>query len=168
MLRSCSGIRVPSQFNCKLFFPNNEKPAIWSSDPLENYGFDEEQFSFFADGVSLELSEDATSYTIKSASNENSLVNLKYTKAAPGFVGGKDGKSNYGTDPKAPWGYMYHAFWPRCNVEGSIITKEGEIDFKGRGTFIHALQGMKRSRFSSRNPFSANISSHFLMTGPES
>ena len=38
---------------------------------------------------------------------------------------------------------MRHAFWPRCQVQGSIITKTGEIDFKGRGLFIHALQGMK-------------------------
>lgn len=153
-----AGLRVTSQFNCKLFYPNNAKPAIWSSDPLENYGFDEDQFSFFADGVSLELSEDATSYTIKSASNENSLVNLKYTKAAPGVVGGKDGKSNYGTDPENPWGYMYHAFWPRCNVEGSVITKDGEIDFKGRGTFIHALQGMKPQHAAARWNF-ANFDS---------
>ncbi|KAH7116044.1 oxidative stress survival, Svf1-like protein [Dendryphion nanum] len=150
-----AGIRVTTQFNCKVFFPNNEKPILWSSDPLENYGFDEEQYSFFADGVSLELSEDGTSYTIKSASNENSLVNLKYTRAAPGFVGGKDGKSNYGTDPKAPWGTMYHQFWPRCNIEGSIITKEGEIDLKGKGTFIHALQGMKPHHAAARWNFAS-------------
>jgi hypothetical protein len=137
------GLRITCQFNCKVFYPNNEKPALWSSDPLENYGFDEEQHSFFADGVSLELSEDGSFYTIKSASNENSLVNVKFSKAAPGFMGGKNGTSNYGTDPKNPWGSMRHAFWPRCNVEGTIITKEGDIDIKGRGFFSFALQGMK-------------------------
>ncbi|KAF2265860.1 oxidative stress survival, Svf1-like protein [Lojkania enalia] len=153
-----AGLRITCQFNCKVFYPNNEKPALWSSDPLENYGFDEEQFSFYADGVSVELSEDGSSYTIKSATNDNSLVNVKFTKAAPGFVGGKNGTSNFGTDPKNPWGSMHHAFWPRCNIEGAIITKEGEIDVKGRGLFIHALQGMKPHHAAARWNF-ANFQS---------
>lgn len=131
------------QFNCKLFYPGNAKPALWASDPLSNYGFDEEQHSFFADGVSIELSGDGSAYTIKSAVNEGSLVNVKITRTAPGFMGGKDGTTNYGTDPKAPWGSMHHHFWPRCSVEGSIITKAGEVDVKGRAMLSHALQGMK-------------------------
>jgi hypothetical protein len=138
-----SGIRVTVQFSCKLFYPNNEKPALWNTDPLSNYGFDEEQHSFFADGVSIELSEDGDFYTIKSAVNENSMVNVKFARTAPGFMGGRDGTSNYGTDPKAPWGSMHHHFWPRARVEGSIITKEGEVSVNGRGMFSHALQGMK-------------------------
>jgi hypothetical protein len=116
---------------------------LWASDPLSNYGFDEEQYSFFADGVSVELSEDGSTYTIKAAVNDNSLVNVKLVRSAPGFMGGKDGTSNYGTDPKAPWGSMHHHFWPRANVEGTIITKDGEVNVKGRGMFSHALQGMK-------------------------
>jgi hypothetical protein len=136
-------MKITVQFNTKIFYPGSDKPALWSSDPLENYGFDEDQFSFFADGVSVELSADGSYYTIKSAVNETSLVDLKFKKAAPSWVGGKNGISNYGTDPKAPWGSMRHAFWPRCTVEGRIITKEGEIDVKGRGFFSHALQGMK-------------------------
>jgi hypothetical protein len=138
-----SGIRVTVQFSCRLFYPNNEKPGLWATNPLSNYGFDEEQHSFFADGVSIELSEDGSFYTIKAAVNENSMVNVKFSRAAPGFMGGKNGTSNYGTDPKAPWGSMHHHFWPRANVEGSIITKEGEISVNGRGMFSHAVQGMK-------------------------
>ncbi|KAF2708918.1 survival factor 1 [Pleomassaria siparia CBS 279.74] len=145
-----AGMKVTVQFNTKIFYPDSEKPALWSSDPLENYGFDEGQFSFFADGVSLELSEDGSFYTIKSASNENSLVNLKFSKVAPSFVGGKNGITTYGTDPKAPWGSMRHAFWPRCSVEGTIITKDGDIDVKGRGFFSHALQGMKPHHAAAR------------------
>ncbi|KAH8728823.1 oxidative stress survival, Svf1-like protein [Phaeosphaeriaceae sp. PMI808] len=147
---SIAGLRVTVQFNCRIFYPNNEKPCIWSSDPLSNYGFDEEQHSFFADGVSIELSEDGSFYTIKSAVNENSMVNAKFTRAAPGFMGGKTGTSNYGTDPKAPWGSMHHHFWPRTTVEGSIITKDGEINVKGRGMFSHALQGMKPHHAAAR------------------
>ena len=38
---------------------------------------------------------------------------------------------------------MRHRFWPRCQAEGSIITEAGEVDFKGKAFFVHALQGMK-------------------------
>ncbi|KAH6882783.1 putative cell survival pathways protein [Alternaria novae-zelandiae] len=145
-----AGLRVTVQFNCKLFYPNNEKPFLWASDPVSNYGFDEDQHSFYADGVSIELSEDGSAYTIKAAVNDNSMVNVKFTRTAPGFMGGKDGTTNYGTDPKAPWGSMHHHFWPRCSVEGSIITKEGEVDVKGRGMLSHALQGMKPHHAAAR------------------
>jgi len=75
--------------------------------------------------------------------NQKSIVNLTVKRVAPGFQVGNDGKTYYGTDPSAPWGSMRHAFWPRNTVEGTIVTKEGPIDFKGRALFIHALQGMK-------------------------
>jgi hypothetical protein len=91
----------------------------------------------------LTLNEDGNSYSIKSAVNENSIVNLTVTRVTPGFLVGKDGKSYFGTDPENPWGSMRHAFWPRCKVEGSIISEEKEYDFKGRGMFVHALQAMK-------------------------
>ncbi|KAH9882012.1 hypothetical protein J1614_001183 [Plenodomus biglobosus] len=145
-----AGLRVTVQFNVKLFYPNNEKPFLWVSDPVSNYGFDEEQHSFFADGVSVELSEDGNAYSIKAAVNEKSLVNVKFTRTAPGYMAGKDGTTNYGTDPKAPWGSMHHHFWPRCSVEGTLITKEGEISMKGRGMLSHALQGMKPHHAASR------------------
>ena len=138
-----SGIRTTCQFNTKIFYPDGKTPNLWSSDALENYGFDDPQLSFYADGCAVNLNEDATSYSIKSATNEASIVNLIVEQKAPGFQVGKDGKSYFGTDHNNPWGTMRHAFWPRCSVEGSIITKAGEVDFKGRGFFVHALQGMK-------------------------
>lgn len=78
------------------------------------------------------------------------VVNLTIRKAAPGFVSGKDGKTLYGTDLSNPWGAMRHAFWPRCVTEGTIVTAEGPIDFKGKGLFIHALQGMKPHHAAAR------------------
>ena len=138
-----SGIHTTCQWNTKIFYPDSKTPALWSSDPLENYDFDPEKLSFYADGCAITLNEDGTSYAVKSATNEASIVNLTVTRTAPGFHVGKDGKSYFGTDPKHPWGSMRHGFWPRCHVEGSIITKAGEVDFKGRGFFSHALQGMK-------------------------
>jgi Svf1-like N-terminal lipocalin domain len=110
---------------------------------VENYSVDDDKYSFFADGCAVELSEDGRTFTIKSATNEASLVNLKITQVAPGFKAGKDGTSYFGTDMKNPWGSMRHVFWPRCKAEGTITTKDGAIDFTGRALFIHALQGMK-------------------------
>jgi len=138
-----AGIRTTCQFNTKIFYPDGKTPNLWSSDTLENHGFDDAQLCFYADGCAVDLSEDGTYYSIKSATNESSIVNLKVTRKTPGFQVGKDGKSYFGTDPNKPWGSMRHAFWPRCDVEGTIITRAGPVDFKGRAMFIHALQGMK-------------------------
>ena len=99
--------------------------------------------SFHADGCAVTLNPAGDSYTVKSVVNEESIVNLTVTRTTPGFQVGKDGTSYFGTDLSKPWGSMRHAFWPRCRVEGSIITKAGTIDFGGRGFFAHALQGMK-------------------------
>jgi hypothetical protein len=105
--------------------------------------FDEDMLSFGGDNLALTLSEDGTSYSLKAAIHEDTLVNITVTRLTPGFCVGVDGTSHFGTDPENPWGCMRHAFWPRCKVEGTVMTTEKEIDFKGRGLFIHALQGMK-------------------------
>jgi hypothetical protein len=99
--------------------------------------------NFYAKDCAVELSEDGTAYSIKSMTNQQSIVNLTVTRIAPGFQIGKDGKTYFGTDPAAPWGSMRHAFWPRNAVVGTIVTEDGPIDFKGTALFIHALQGMK-------------------------
>ena len=138
-----SGIRTTCQFNSKVFYMDENTPNLWSSDGLSNYDFDDNKHSFYADGCAVTLNENGESYTIKSAVNEASIVNLVVSRVSPGFQAGKDGTTFYGTDPKRPWGSMRHAFWPRCKVQGSIITKAGELDFRGRGFFVHALQGMK-------------------------
>lgn len=93
--------------------------------------------------MAVELSEDGKTYAIKSMTNKKSLVNLTVTRVAPGFQVGRNGKTTFGTDPAQPWGTMRHLFWPRNAVEGSIVTEDGPIDFKGKALFIHALQGMK-------------------------
>ncbi|KAL8837947.1 MAG: hypothetical protein Q9170_002319 [Blastenia crenularia] len=145
-----AGIRTTCQFNTKIFYPDDNTPNLWSSDPLDAYGFDDRRLSFYADGCAITLNEDATSYSVKSATNEASIVNVTVTRTAPGFQVGSDGTSFFGTDPQHPWGSMRHVFWPRCHVEGSIITKGGELDFKGRGLFVHALQGMKPHHAAAR------------------
>ncbi|KAI4122214.1 MAG: hypothetical protein LQ338_005950, partial [Usnochroma carphineum] len=148
-----AGLRTTCQFNTKVFYPDGKTSNLWSSDALEGYGFDNRKLSFYADGCAITLNEDATSYSVKSATNEASIVNITVTRTAPGFQIGSNGKSFFGTDPQHPWGSMRHAFWPHCHVEGSIITKDGDIDFKGRGLFIHALQGMKPHHAAARWKF---------------
>ena len=105
--------------------------------------FDENLFSFGADNLSVTLNEEGDAYTIQSAVNEDSIVHLTFSRTAPGLVVGHDGTTHFGTDPANPWGSMYHSFWPRCQVVGSIKTPNETFDLKGRGQYIHALQGMK-------------------------
>jgi len=98
---------------------------------------------YYATDCALELAEDGESFSIKSMTDDRSIVNLKITRTTPGFQAGKTGKTLFGTDLSNPWGFMRHCFWPRCVAEGTISTKDGPIDFKGRAFLSHALQGMK-------------------------
>jgi hypothetical protein len=98
----------------------------------------------------VELSEDGTYYTIKSMNSQNAIVNLKITRSTPGFQAGSTGTTLYGTDHNNPWGSIRHAFWPRCVSEGTITTKEGPIDLKGKAFFVYALQGMKPHHAAAR------------------
>ena len=136
------GIRTTCQFNTKIIYPEQKNPHLWTSSALDGHGFDDRKVSFYADGCAVTLNEDATSYSVKSAVSEECIVNVTFNRTTPGFHVGLDGNSYFGTDPEHPWGTMRHRFWPRCQVEGSFITKDGEIDLKGRGIFVHALQGM--------------------------
>ncbi|XMA10685.1 hypothetical protein WAI453_003476 [Rhynchosporium graminicola] len=139
-----AGIRKTSQFNCKIYYPKSaNRPNLWSSDQLANVDFSDDENSYYADNLAVELSEDGNTYTIKSLTNQASVVNISVTRTAPAFHVGKDGNSTFGTDPAAPWGTMRHAFWPRATSSGTITTKDGAIDFKGKAVFIHCLQGMK-------------------------
>jgi hypothetical protein len=110
----------------------------------------DDKLNFYADNCAIELSEDGTAYTLKSLTNEKSIVNVTVTRVSPGFQVGNDGYTYFGKDPKAPWGSMRHAFWPRNTVEGTIVTEDGPIDFKGKAVFIHCLQGMKPHHLAAR------------------
>ncbi|EKD20058.1 uncharacterized protein L3040_002264 [Drepanopeziza brunnea f. sp. 'multigermtubi'] len=148
------GLRTTSQFNCKIYYPKKDnKPSLWSSDQLNDVDFSDDMNSFYAQNLAVELSEDGNTYTIKSLTNEASVVNLTVTRKAPGIHVGKDGTSYFGTDPKAPWGKIRHAFWPSAIGSGTITTADGPIDFTGNAIFIHALQGMKPHHAGARWKF---------------
>lgn len=139
----CRGIRTTAQFNSKIFSTTPGKPHQWASDNLKDFHFSKDKQSFKAEHTSMDLSEDGKTYHIKSSVNKHVIVDLKFTQAAPGFVAGKNGTTNYGTEPAKPWGRIRHGFWPVCKVEGIISSKEGPVDFEGRGLYIPAMQGMK-------------------------
>jgi len=137
------GLRTTCQFNSKIFYPDAIKPNLWCSDQLSDIEFSEDKVNFYATDCAIELSEDGTTFVIKSMTNQKAIVNITVTRIAPGFQVGTDGKTYFGTDLENPWGSMRHAFWPSNKVEGTITTEDGPIDFKGKALFIHALQGMK-------------------------
>lgn len=139
-----AGLRTTCQFICKIFYPGQSQPHLWSSTPLSNIEVSEDRTCFYADDCAVELSDDGSFYTIKSINDENAIVNLKVSRVAPGFYAGSSGTTHFGTDLENPWGCMRHTFWPRCVGEGTISTQDGLLDFdKGEAVFIHALQGMK-------------------------
>lgn len=143
LIYSNLGISPTVQFNTQVYYLDGKTPALWHSDTLENWDFGEEKYNFNADAVAVELSEDGTTYTIKSTRNADCTVNLTFTHSVPPFVVGQNGTTLYGTDAAHPWGTMHHTFWPRCKVEGGLVTPTGDISLAGKGMFIHALQGMK-------------------------
>ncbi|EXJ84367.1 hypothetical protein A1O3_05034 [Capronia epimyces CBS 606.96] len=144
------GIHTTAQFNMKIFDHDGPGKHLWCSDPLSDYGFDESQTSFYAENLAFELNEAGDTYTIKSAVNDNCIVNLTVTRTAPGFQLGEDGTSYFGTDPANPWGSMRHAFWPRCTVTGTMQTPSREYKVDGRALYVYALQGMKPHHLAVR------------------
>lgn len=135
------GLHLTTQFNVKVFCPDGK--VVWSAATLIDQGFSENQKDFYAENLSITLSEDGSTYTIKSAADAEVMVNLTIKNVAPGFKVGKDGKTHYGTDRENPWGSMRHIFWPRAKSEGVVIVGEDSIDCAGKAVFIMALQGMK-------------------------
>jgi Svf1-like C-terminal lipocalin-like domain/Svf1-like N-terminal lipocalin domain len=117
---------------------------------LSEVEFSEDKLNFYAKDCAVELSDEGKSYSIKSMTNQKAIVNITLTQNCPGFQVGTDGKTYFGTDLENPWGSMRHTFWPKSKVEGTIMTEDGPIDFKGQGLLSHALQGMKPHHAAAR------------------
>jgi hypothetical protein len=146
---SVAGIRTTCQFNAKITFPS--KPFLWCSTPLNNWDFNETKTAFFADDCAVEIGPDGESWSIKSMNDERAVINMTVHRVAPGIQIGKTGETLFGTDLSKPWGTMRHAFWPRCRGEGTIVTKDGTIDFgDSAGMYVYALQGMKPHHLAAR------------------
>ncbi|KAK0274488.1 putative cell survival pathways protein [Friedmanniomyces endolithicus] len=168
------GVRTTAQFNTKILYPPEQgKPHLWCSDNISNFDFSPDKQDFKSTSCTMTLSSDGQTYHIKSTLNPHSAVDITFTRTSPGFKAGRTGTTTFGTSPDKPWGRMRHLTWPRCRVEGSIMTQSGPVDFAGRGLFNHALQGMKphfaAAKWNFCN-FQSETYSAFLMefTTPES
>lgn len=138
------GVKTTAQFTFRLYnskLGHEDPNCIWTSTALED--FRAEGSNFYANGLSFELSEDNTVYTLKSNVTPESVVELTVTRLVPGVVFGKDGTTLYGDDVENPWGSMRHLFWPRCSVTGSVKLKNDIVAIDGYTMFVMALQGMK-------------------------
>ncbi|RVX70683.1 hypothetical protein B0A52_05333 [Exophiala mesophila] len=144
------GLHTTAQFNSKIFNHDGPGKHLWTSDPLSDYGFDETQTNFYAENVAIELNEAGDTYTIKSAVNEENIVNLTLKRTAPGFQVGVDGTSYYGTDLENPWAHMRHAFWPRGTVSGTMQTRTKTYQIVGSGFLSYAIQGGKPHHLAAR------------------
>lgn len=134
------GVHTTAQFTFRLFHKSNEDDLlVWTSTKLDNFKTD--GANFYADKLSIELHGDE--YVLKSAVNEQSVVNLTMKRLVPGVVFGKDGTTYYGDDIANPWGSMRHLFWPRCSVTGTVETEGKTIPIEGLTMFVMAMQGMK-------------------------
>ncbi|KAK6882244.1 Ceramide-binding protein SVF1 [Candida tropicalis] len=135
------GLTTTAQFTFRLFNPEDDKLNLWTSTKLENFRTD--GYNFHADNLSLEMTDNKI-YTLKSHVCDDSIVEFEMERISDGVIFGDDGMTYYGEDPEQPWGSMRHVFWPRCKINGKIITKEKEyIIDNGLTMFVFALQGMK-------------------------
>lgn len=137
-------MQYTAQFTCRVFNPKVPEENVWTSTSLEDYSTEHDDHrTFSAKGVKVTLSDDNMTYKLKITVNPDTIVDFEITRETPALKIGKDGYTIFGTDTEKPWGTMRHLFWPRCSVNGVILLKGVPLDVKGRGEFIHGLQGMK-------------------------
>lgn len=137
---SVMGIHTNAQFTFRLFHTTGDHENIWTSTKLSDFRI--EASNFYAEGLSIELTENST-YVLKFSANEESNVDLTVVRLVPGVIFGKDGSTIFGDDIKEPWGTVRHLFWPRCSVVGTVVTPKRTFEINGYTMFVMALQGMK-------------------------
>ncbi|CAI4058936.1 hypothetical protein SKDZ_04G5450 [Saccharomyces kudriavzevii ZP591] len=117
------GLHTASQFTFRIFDSKNpEDLNIWTSTKLENFYV--KDANFYADNLSIELSDDGESYHIQSSVCDLSVIDLHIKKLTPGAKVGDDPATYYGNNIDEPWGSMRHVFWPRNACHGSIKVKK--------------------------------------------
>lgn len=124
IIHSCiMGLRTAAQFTFKIYTSNDpEDLNIWTSTKLKNFRIDGP--NFYADGLSLELSEDNSSYHLVSTVCSKSEVDLVIKRLSPGAKCGDDPSTYYGDNVEEPWGSIRHVFWPRNFISGTIKVKK--------------------------------------------
>ncbi|GAV51724.1 hypothetical protein ZYGR_0AF01950 [Zygosaccharomyces rouxii] len=130
------GIHTQAQFTFRVYNTKEGKEGLnlWTSTKLENFRIDGP--NFYADNLSVELSQDNRTYHFKSNVNEKSKVDLTFTRLTPGCKVGEDPSTYYGDNIEEPWGKMRHVFWPRNKVTGKMdlrvpVKQQESEDAKG-------------------------------------
>lgn len=144
-------------------------PSKSSSIILDKRSCKSDQFSITLDPTN------PNKYIIEGKYDDEVQISLNYEKLTEGWKlgGGPQGGMTYfgqlassstglttGVDLKSGGdGYAIHRFWPRCKVEGIMVVNKEVIDLSGsRGTFIHAIQGMRPNLLAAQWNF-ANFQS---------
>ncbi|SCU82877.1 LAMI_0C01222g1_1 [Lachancea mirantina] len=144
------GLHTTAQFTFKVFNAKEPKLNVWTSTKLENFRI--EGPNFYADGLSIEMNEDASQVRFQSQVNKASVVDLTFDRIAPSVKVGEDPTTYYGDDIEQPWGTMRHVFWPRNKCHGTLTLGAEQEDEKiitfaqdapVYSMFVMAIQGMK-------------------------
>lgn len=144
-----------SQFTFLLCKRSDPDFRVWGSHRLENGDVVGDGCNFKADRFCIELNKECSEYHFSGFCSNDIQVDLRFHCVGGGFKIGEDGLSRYGTDKENPWGTMRHIFWPRCEVEGTILVSTHNLlvectRAKTLGLFVMALQGMKPHHAASR------------------
>ncbi|CCE64364.1 hypothetical protein TPHA_0H01580 [Tetrapisispora phaffii CBS 4417] len=117
------GYITQAQFTFRIYDSRNPGNLnLWTSTKLENFKI--EGPNFYADNLSLELNEENTEYHFVSSVNDDSKIDLTFTRLVPGVKVGDNSTTYYGDNIEEPWGTMRHVFWPRNSVVGTIDLKK--------------------------------------------
>lgn len=167
IIHSAVGLWYPQvQMTFKYFNPKTGK-KIWKSVNVTKFAPQTDKRSskaaeFTVNFTTTQTGEDK--YTI--TANLDTDLQLSWSFTRPASIQGwklgsgpKGGFSYFGSNIGSPDGYVIHRFWPVAESEGHIITKGGAIDAKGKGMFVHAIQGMRPNLVAAKWNF-ANFQAH--------
>ncbi|SPO30308.1 related to SVF1 - protein with a potential role in cell survival pathways [Ustilago trichophora] len=151
IIHSAVGLWYPQvQMTFKYFNPKTGK-KIWKSINVTKFAAQTDKRSSKAAEFTVLFGTTESGndkYTI--TANLDADLQLSWTFTRPSSVQGwklgsgpKGGFSYFGTNLGSPEGYVIHRFWPVAESEGHIISQGTAIDAKGRGMFVHAIQGMR-------------------------
>ncbi|CBQ69746.1 conserved hypothetical protein [Sporisorium reilianum SRZ2] len=151
IIHSAVGLWYPQvQMTFKYFNPATGK-KIWKSVNVTKFAAQDDKRSSKAAEFSVVFSTTPAGddkYTITANLDAELQISWAFTRPAgvQGWklgAGPKGGFSYFGSNLGSPEGYVIHRLWPVAESEGHIIAKGAAIDAKGRGMFVHAIQGMR-------------------------
>ncbi|ORY65636.1 oxidative stress survival, Svf1-like protein [Leucosporidium creatinivorum] len=180
VIHSSVGVWYPSiQFTFRYVNPKTNQ-HVWKSTAVTNFttapSSNLDKRSIKSDQFTITVDPSTPNkYTIIGKYDDEVQISLVYESLTPGWKVGagprggmtyfghsKESKSTAGPTPDhggGADGYAVHRFWPRCAVSGIVRIGQEVLDVDGsRGTFIHAIQGMRPNVLAAKWNF-ANFQS---------